>query len=901
MVTADSKAKFLNDAERYLLQGKIQLAIGEYQKIIQSDPNDVLILNTIGDLYLRLGEMPEANQCFSQVAETYVRNNFLLKAIAVYKKILSADPHSLEINMTIASLYAKQGLNIEARNQYIRIAALFEQAGDTKALQGIFEKVVELDPANVGIQRKLAELYLAEGATDKGHSHLIGAARAQAKAGDPAGAMVSFERALQLNQLDVEALKGFLECCLSARNVKPALEQLKKALEMTPDNLDLREMLGRAHLADDDPEAAANAFQSVVSMDESRYESFFSVAQAFVQSGDYERAASCLDPIIAILITRRETNRAASCYEQILGRSPHHIPALTRLASLYSAAADQIRYLEVLDKIAGHYISRGNNEEALEYLEKILQSDPESEKHQKLHRKIFEEAYPDTPYVAPVILPEARVAVPSVAAPKGPSASGQENPADIVEADLLMNYGMREKALNILQNLEARDPYDKKVRTRLLSLFKEEGKYTEAAEQSLLLAALYRKSNDEESAHKYLNEANQLDPEMAANEQDLEGFARKSGILMDSDRGRADAAGGLRTGSEVDLSGDLLEIFFPGDRENGGTEDAEPLAMAESIPEVFPQSVQSQAPAQSMQEKLQEVDFYIRLGFHSEALSKLNEIAKMDPDNPELPARYKKLEAMDQPASQQPTGFAMHEDSSASESAAAPHTGEMEVLHDKDIDAALNQLLVEHDFSGGEADSSVDLGLSSDQSSSAATDILKAPERPFSPASSSADAPKPNGSINEMFADLIEEVSSLPNQEITEEAFEDHFSLGTAYREMDLIEEAIKEFQSAMKAIASVKDSQKVIQCCGMLSTCFIKKGMPRSAVRWCQTGLSVPGISSHEAMALRYDMGVAYSMDGNPRQALQCFDQIFSSDPGYRDVAQRIDEIKGGFDRHAP
>ena len=49
-----------------------------------------------------------------------------------------------------------------------------------------------------------------------------------------------------------------------------------------------------------------------------------------------------------------------------------------------------------------------------------------------------------------------------------------------------------------------------------------------------------------------------------------------------------------------------------------------------------------------------------------------------------------------------------------------------------------------------------------------------------------------------------------------------------------------------------------------MLSTCFLKKGMPSSAVRYCQTGLSVADISSHEAMALRYDMGVAHSMAGS-------------------------------------
>jgi len=119
-VAADSKAKLLQDAERYVLQGKIQQAISEYLKIVQLDPNDVLILNTVGDLYLRQRNSVEANKYFSQVAENYVQNNFFLKAIAVYKKILSANPSSLDINLMMASLYAKQGLSIDARNQYMR-------------------------------------------------------------------------------------------------------------------------------------------------------------------------------------------------------------------------------------------------------------------------------------------------------------------------------------------------------------------------------------------------------------------------------------------------------------------------------------------------------------------------------------------------------------------------------------------------------------------------------------------------------------------------------------------------------------------------------------------------------------------------------------------------------------
>jgi hypothetical protein len=76
---------------------------------------------------------------------------------------------------------------------------------------------------------------------------------------------------------------------------------------------------------------------------------------------------------------------------------------------------------------------------------------------------------------------------------------------------------------------------------------------------------------------------------------------------------------------------------------------------------------------------------------------------------------------------------------------------------------------------------------------------------------------------------------------------------------------------------------------------------MPSSVLRWCQKGLSIADISSHEAMALRYDMGIAHSMSGSNERALECFEWIFHLDSGYRNVAQRIDELKSGLNKHAP
>jgi tetratricopeptide (TPR) repeat protein len=892
-VAADSKAKFLQDAEKYVLNGKIQQAIGEYQKIIKCDPHDVLILNTIGDLYLRQGKTSEANRCFSQVAENYVQNNFFLKAIAVYKKILNVNPDNLQINEIMASLYSKQGLSIDARNQYTRVASLLEKEGKVREQMDVYEKVVELDPKNSAIRRKLADLYLSGGAKDKALVHWLGAARAQTRSSDFAGAADSFGRAIQLNPTDAEAMRGYLECCLKLNNAASALNLLKQSVDLAPENIDFRELLGQAHLANNDPETAFKIFQVVVSMDEGRYGHIVDVARAFVEKGEHDRAADCLDSIIPILISHRETERAALLYQEILQRHPGHILTLIKSASLYSATGDQVLYLSALENIADHYIQRERPAEAIEYLEKIIQVTPESEKHRKLHRQLFSEAYPDTPYLEPSV-PSEPSPLPSPSLEKG-EGSNPNTRSEIVEIDLLLNYGLRDKALGLLESLEARDPYDKEVHIRLLALYKGERRNAEAAKQSLLLAVLHRHSNNEDAALSCLAEARQLSPGITENENDLNAFAGRNGIKLGFSASAPSASGAHAPAAEVDLSSDLMNIFFSGEQEPA--EEYQELADdRDGIAESLPREMPAHASPKSVQEQLQEVDFYIRLGFQEEALAKLNEIAKVNPDNPELDMRYEKLGKTKSAATEthapEPTSAPLFDESASASDG-------MDSISDRDLEDALGLFAESTGFQEAE-------NVETATAQAPAFINVEAPQ----PAERIADGEisvTGDFQANQMFADLMEGTEAPSDDDVLKESFEDHFSLGTAYRDMELNEEAIREFQFALKIADLKKDARQIIQCCGMLSTCFLKKSMPSSALRWCQTGLKVRDISSHEATALRYDMGVAHSMSGDSDRALECFDQIFGLDPGYRDVAQKIDELrvsrgsKGGFDRHAP
>src|SRR5438270_11062466 len=113
-----NKVKVLAQAEKFVQQGKLANAIAEYEKVIKEDPKDLTVLNTVGDLYLRMGSNDQATHYFKRVGDQYAQNGFTLKAIAIYKKLTKTTPYTAENTTKLAELYAKKRLFTESRSHY---------------------------------------------------------------------------------------------------------------------------------------------------------------------------------------------------------------------------------------------------------------------------------------------------------------------------------------------------------------------------------------------------------------------------------------------------------------------------------------------------------------------------------------------------------------------------------------------------------------------------------------------------------------------------------------------------------------------------------------------------------------------------------------------------------------
>ncbi len=157
-----------------------------------------------------------------------------------------------------------------------------------------------------------------------------------------------------------------------------------------------------------------------------------------------------------------------------------------------------------------------------------------------------------------------------------------------------------------------------------------------------------------------------------------------------------------------------------------------------------------------------------------------------------------------------------------------------------------------------------------------------------------AMAPAGTG-IDSGLAEIFEEfrVEAEGEGASTNEDYETHYNMATAYKEMDLLDEAIREFQTAASLTAPVDGTPRYFHCCNLLGHCFMQKGMPQAAVLWFKKGLQVPGRNAEEMKALQYELGSAYEQMGDVTGAVNAFTEVYGVDVSYRDIAERLSDLQ--------
>ena len=205
---AFNKSKALENALKFLNQGKVPQAIAEYQQILRNDGKDQATLMTVGDLYARQGDMSHAIEYFERLAQVYLNDGFNSKAIAIYKKIAKLAPNELAPLERLADLYVQQGVLSEARPLFLQIAEAHLKANHAQKAVEVLHRLLDVEPENLRVQMRLAELYNVMGQKKEAAQTYLNYAQRLLDRGEHDEAAKLVERALEVDPDERRALSS---------------------------------------------------------------------------------------------------------------------------------------------------------------------------------------------------------------------------------------------------------------------------------------------------------------------------------------------------------------------------------------------------------------------------------------------------------------------------------------------------------------------------------------------------------------------------------------------------------------------------------------------------------------------------------------------------------------------
>lgn len=827
---AFDKSKVVRAAEKYLSQGNITAAIKEYSRIIDQDPSDFTTLNMLGDLYVRAGQKKLAAACFSRIAEHYREQGFVLKAIAMFKKLDRLNPGSTETAHTLAVLYDLQGLNVEARAQYLIVAEAYTRSGEVEKSLEALRKVADLDPGNTEVRLRLADGYLHEGLTGE-------AVRAFTEAGAQLHtqradwkAIQAYQRALELKPGDIAALEGLVKSHITLGTADDAAEVVEHALAEEPDNVELLRLLADAYFEAQDATAAERVMTTLLKHKAVSYENFVDVARLYLKVGDAESAVRVLTSITEQMLSGREEAQLLKLIDEVLLRDPEQVNGLRLLARIHAWQRDDEKLRAVLERLLEAAEAAESVEDQRYALEQLVRVAPDQTHYiDRLQAMGGASLLRDSEREEEERWPTATV--PEVEVPTFDSFSfmNQETPGE--------------------SGFNSTEPGS----TDSFGIFESNSVAEASSNPSVSFADL--------------------------NEWTDEGAAAPSAFSAELLQETANAASqpSARQHEEFVFNDDA----FGQSAAPGAAVKAEPV------------STQLDPRREAMRrQELESVDFYIAQGYTDIALDTLELLERQFGPHAEIEARRAQL-GQSAPAPSAP---------SASSSSAFSSSGSSQALGSEEVIDFSH--LASYDMAE-ELSSQADLQIEIDDALAGIEAApMAAPAQPFtqraasqpSPSRASAPLASAGSGIDAGLAAIFDEFRTAVEQDEptgSDEDYETHYNLGLAYKEMDLIDEAVEEFQIAASLAGRQDGTARYLQCCNLLGHCFMQKGIPRLAVMWFKKGLEAPGHTEDEYQALRYELGTAYERMGDLERALESFTEVYGINVSYRGVADKLRELQ--------
>ena len=474
--------KYLEKAEKYLSKGKYDAAIEEYKSALQLSPNNIDLLRTIGDLYVRAGSPGDATRYYGDLFDKLAERNDATKAVLLFRKSLQQLPQPPERHARLGALLQRQGKGGEAVEAYRTALELFRKAGNAVGILDSLERLTALEPDNADAQIALGEQAQRMNKAAEAAKAFLQAGQLL-RVGDLSRALELLERAQELAP-DRTTDLALAQARVDNNQANEAAELLLPHYADDTQDLALLESLGAALLAANRLTEAVEVLETFYKVKPDTYEKLFELAARHCQAGNPEKAVELLVRVKQHLFAARRQNDFVERLDTVFKAHPMLAPLAEFAAATYNELNKESRYFNVLTSLFKIYFQAGDPKRATDTLERLIDIDPydfhNQEYLQQLKGKIDDARHRAVASrIASAATVSGQAGVLSPAEEKMDATQVIVDPARrralledmMVQVELFLQYSLTGKAIEKLQKVWELFPGEESGNQRLYDLY----------------------------------------------------------------------------------------------------------------------------------------------------------------------------------------------------------------------------------------------------------------------------------------------------------------------------------------------------------------------------------------------------------------------------------------------
>src|SRR5438309_1074313 len=473
-------AKLVDHAEKLLQKGKTAEALEEYLQILVQDAENDNVRQMAADLCLSVNRTRDAVRLLGELFERQVAAGEATRASLTYKKLARYGNPSWQQKVRFGQLLEQSNKKLAIGTYENALEELTKQGKKAEALD-VLKRVVGLEPTQQNLVR-LGEVSSQAGNGKAAAEAFLKVAELAQASGEKADAW--FERAYGEDSRDPNIALAYGKSLLAKGEVGAAIFIFEPHAQGGSPSAEMREHYAKALLAANRLTEAEPLIWLLFEQNPTRIHQVVTLIGAMVDA-DLDKEAVALARKLELFQRRRGERRAFVTMMQDLVAGHRASPELLEfLSELFNASNRENDYCQTLLKLFDLYCSTGNFEKAGECLDRAAEVDPYESGHQKrlemLRGKIDDNRFK-------VIASRFTTLNHSATEPaKNEELSlGSAALQDLMlQAEILVQYGMRSKAIERLQRIQELFPHEEDRNPDLHQLYMSAGmtpRYTDSA------------------------------------------------------------------------------------------------------------------------------------------------------------------------------------------------------------------------------------------------------------------------------------------------------------------------------------------------------------------------------------------------------------------------------------